>query len=108
MKKTIVGLIEPIEIDKKEYLARIDTGATKSSIDIDLAANLRLGPIVGSRRIRNVHGKTRRPIIKVSFKLQNRKMNYKFNLMDRKRMKYKVLIGQNILKENFLVNPSKK
>jgi len=109
MKKTIIGLTEKIKIKDKIVTAKIDTGATMSSIHIRLAAKLELGPLLSStKRYKNVHGSKSRALIKVPFKIKNRKMNFKFNIMDRKDMKYKVLIGQNILKKNFLIDPSKK
>ena len=108
MKKTTIGLNEKVKIKGREFLAKIDTGATKSSIDIRLAASLKLGPIIETKQYKNVHGKSVRPVIKVQFQIAKRKMLFKFNLADRKRMKHKILIGQNILKKNFLIDPLKK
>lgn len=109
MKKTIIGLTEKTIIKNKKITAKIDTGATMSSIDIRLAAKLELGPLLSTtKRYKNVHGQRTRALVKVPFKIKDRKMNFKFNIMDRKGMKYKILIGQNILKKNFLIDPSKK
>jgi len=109
MTKTIVGLTEKIKIKDNIITAKIDTGATMSSIHIRLAAKLELGPLLpATKRYKNVHGSKSRALVKVSFKIKNRKMNFTFNIVDRKEMKYKVLIGQNILKKNFLIDPSKK
>ena len=109
MKKTIVGLTEKIKIKNKTVTAKIDTGATMSSIHIRLAAKLELGPLLqATKRYKNVHGSKTRVLINVPIKIKNRRMNFKFNIMDRKNMKYKILIGQNILKKNFLIDPSKK
>ena len=108
MKKTIVGLTEKVKIKDKIIKTKIDTGATTSSIDLRLAAKLKLGPLLTTKKYKNVHGSKSRALIKVPIKIKNRKMNFKFNIMDRKNMKYKLLIGQNILKKNFLIDPSKK
>ncbi|MBU2633665.1 MAG: RimK/LysX family protein [Nanoarchaeota archaeon] len=108
MEKNIVGLTEKVKIKDIEVLAKIDTGATKSSIDIRLAARLQLGPIIATKQYKNVHGKTVRPVVKVPLEISKRRMFFKFNLADRKKMKYKILIGQNILKKNFIIDPSKK
>ena len=35
-------------------------------------------------------------------------MKSEFTIADRTHMKYKILVGQNILKEGFLVDPMKK
>jgi len=109
MKRTVIGLTEKIRIKNKVIAAKIDTGATMSSIDIKLAAKLELGPLLpATKRYKNVHGVKSRALVKVPFKIKDRKMNFKFNIMDRKGMKNKILIGQNILKKNFLIDPSKR
>ncbi|HJX06073.1 MAG TPA: RimK/LysX family protein [Candidatus Nanoarchaeia archaeon] len=109
-KKTIVGLTEKIVINgesgKKELIARIDTGATKSSIDLTLASELKLGPVIDSRIIRSAHGAKLRPVVKASVKIRDRSINAKFTLADRNHLRYPVLIGQNILKMGFLVDPT--
>ena len=52
--KILIGLIENISIGSndryvKEIPAKIDTGATRSSIDIKLASELNLGPVIKSK-----------------------------------------------------------
>ncbi|HLC73500.1 MAG TPA: RimK/LysX family protein [Candidatus Nanoarchaeia archaeon] len=107
MEKKILGLIEPVEIAGEKILAKIDSGAGKSSISLELASKLRLGPIVKTVRIISSHGKTTRPVIKVSIKLGGKRFKALFNLTDRKKLKYHVLIGQNILMRGFLIDPNK-
>ncbi|MBU1203595.1 MAG: RimK/LysX family protein, partial [Nanoarchaeota archaeon] len=104
--KTLVGLVENIEIKGNVFKAKIDTGAAKSSIDVRLAAKLGLGPIIGYKGVRSVSGRGVRPVINIHFKIRGRKMCYSFNVTDRKKMMHKVLIGQNILRKNFLIDPS--
>jgi len=106
-KKIVLGLIEPIDIGGEKVLGKIDTGASKSSISIQLASKLRLGPIVKTVRIISSHGKTVRPVIKVSIIIGGKKFKMLFNLTDRKKLKYHILIGQNILKRGFLIDPNK-
>ena len=102
-----IGLYEYIEINKEKILARIDTGAVKSSIDSDLAVKLNLGPIIGSKKVRNVHGSTIRPIVKGTLKLVDKQIEASFTLQSRKGMNFQVLIGQNILKKGFIIDPNK-
>jgi len=47
-------------------------------------------------------------LIKAGLKIGGRKFKTLFNLADRSKLKYKVLIGRNILKQNFVVDSSKK
>jgi len=111
-KKIIVGLTENIRIigrsKEKEVKAKIDTGATKSSIDARLAASLQLGPVIKTKLVKSAHGHSVRPVIKIDIELKGKRMKEEFTLADRKHLKYKVLIGQNILKKGFLVDASVK
>jgi hypothetical protein len=111
MNKKIVGLLEKITIigkhTKKEVVARIDTGATKGSIDKDIAAELSLGPVVKTKLIKSAHGHSFRPLINVNIIIAGKKMRAHFTLADRTHMRYKMLIGQNVLKKGFLIDPGK-
>jgi hypothetical protein len=111
--KRVIGLSERVnfrtnKINSKQYRARIDTGATCSSIDVVLASKLKVGPIVGSLNVKNVHGKKKRPYVFLRVILKGKSIRGKFTLIDRSHMKYRILIGQNVLKKgNFLIDPIK-
>ncbi len=110
--KTIVGLVEEVLLvgknAERKVLARIDTGATKSSIDAKLAAELEVGPEIRTALVRSAHGIKRRGIVHQKVIIGGRRMNMEFTIADRAHMKYKVLIGQNILKRRFLIDPAKE
>ncbi len=107
--RTVIGLVEPITIihndQRHEVQARIDTGATKSSIDLALASKLQLGPVVASKMIKSANGAKLRPMVEVTVEMHGKTITEAFTLADRSHMKYKVLIGQNILKRGFLIDP---
>ncbi|MBW3012272.1 RimK/LysX family protein [Candidatus Woesearchaeota archaeon] len=112
--KVLIGLTEKVTVKSmngsrdKKAIARIDTGATKSSMDTDLAASLSLGPIIDTTLVKSASGSSVRPVIVAKIMLKGKEVESKFTLADRKHMSYKVLIGQNILKEGgFLIDPSK-
>ena len=110
--KILVGLTEKIVLTSnngsdKTVVAKIDTGATRSSIDIKLASKLNLGPVIKSKVIKSAHGNKLRPILEAEIVLAEKKIKAEFTLADRGHMKYAVLIGVNILKYGFLVDPSK-
>ena len=112
-ERTIIGLIEDIDIfgsngNSKKILARIDTGATRSSIDKELAEQLNLGPVTRTKFVKQALGGTVRPIIVVEFKLAGKNLKKEFTIADRSHMKYRVLIGQNALNQGFLIDPHKK
>jgi hypothetical protein len=106
MKRPVLGLLEKVKISSRTIKAKIDTGADRSSIDRELAKKLKLGPIVDVQGVRSSHGRSVRPIIFTRVQLNGKFLKVKFNVTDRKRMRYKVLIGNNILKlGGFLVDP---
>ena len=110
-EKTIIGLTEEVTIrgnngKSRTVIARIDSGATKSSIDESLALDLTLGPVVGTKIVKQAQGKQRRPVVLVKLKLKGHLIEGDFTVADRHKMKYPVLIGQNLLREGFLIDPS--
>ena len=104
---TIIGLIEKVKINGKEVLAKIDTGADRSSLDKKLAKNLGLNNIIKTMRIKSSHGRSVRPVIEADLELKGRTFKARFNLADRSHMKYPILIGKKILRQGFLIDPSK-
>jgi len=111
--RPIVGLIEKVTVigneDKRKRIdARIDSGAEKSSLDLKLAKELRLGPVIHEKVIRSAHGKMKRPVMEATIILENKEITTHFTLADRTHMRYKVLVGQNILKQGFLIDCMKK
>ena len=109
--KIVIGLTEKVNVycnpHKKNVTAKIDTGATKSSIDTNLAAELKLGPVIKSKIVKSAHGSKLRPIIEATIELAGRRIKSEFTLADRAHMKYRILIGQNILKDGYLIDPTK-
>ena len=111
--RIIIGLIEDIELissngNKEEVVAKVDTGATKSSIDTKLATKLKLGPIMRTKIVKSAQGHQLRPIIEAEIILAGEKIKAEFTLADRSHMRYQVLIGVNILENGFLIDPSQK
>lgn len=110
----VLGLTEEVTVlgnknfDRK-VRARIDTGATSSSIDVSLAEKLCLGPATRSKIVKSASGIKERPIIVARIKMNGSIIEEEFSLADRSHMTYSILIGQNILKKgNFLIDPNKK
>ena len=78
-KRPVLGLYEKITLfspeKEKTVIARIDSGATNSSIDKSLAKKLKLGPVVKKKLVKSAHGSTIRPFIIVKIKM-NRKITF--------------------------------
>ncbi len=107
--RMIIGLIETVILeDGKKYKAKIDTGADSSSMDESLAFKLGPKEIVSYKVIRSALGRSRRPTVLIQLELQNKIFKEKITISDRSNLKYKILIGQDILKkEGFLIDPNK-
>ena len=110
--RPVLGLIEEIEVLGKDtqetVIARIDSGATASSIDIKLADKLELGPVTRTKIVKSASGTKKRPIMKAIVKIGDQEIEEEFTLADRSHMTYPALIGQNILKKgNFMIDPNK-
>lgn len=108
-KRMIIGLVETITLeDGKKYKAKIDTGADSSSIDESVVFKLGPKEIVSHKIIRSALGKSRRPVVMLDIEFQGKKFREKITISDRRNLKYKILIGQDILKkEGFLIDPNK-
>lgn len=109
--KTINAIEEITILDnrgkKHKILARIDTGAARSSLDKSLAQQFALaqeGIVVGYKQVESSFGRQKRPVIAVCFWLARRKIYTTCTLADRKKLTYKMLIGRRDL-SRFLVNP---
>ncbi|MCD6381533.1 MAG: RimK family alpha-L-glutamate ligase [Candidatus Aenigmarchaeota archaeon] len=109
-----LGLIETItlfskENEKKEILAKVDTGASMSSIDVNLADELGINEIIGTKKVKSASGINVRPFIKIDLEIRGIKIEANMTLANREHMKYPVLIGSDVMKEyNFKVNPKQK
>ena len=110
-EKKIIGLSEKVKIQGRDKVmdvqAKIDTGATKSSIDFELASQLKLGPVIKTKLVKSASGNALRPVVKVDLTISGKEVNAEFTLADRNHLRYQILVGQNILNKGFLIDPSK-
>ena len=103
----MLGLIETVKINGKNVKAKIDTGADRSSICRSLINLLSLTPTGKKRSIRSSTGKEDREVYLAELIIQGKKFTVEFTAAKREHMNYKVLIGKDILKNGFLIDPKK-
>ncbi len=100
-----IGLIEKVAIvnpeNNKEWqgLAKIDTGAMRSSMDREIAEMLDLEKTNKKVRVKSALGEHTRHVVKAMLKIDDEEVNTSFSVTERKHMKYKLLIGVNTLKK---------
>ncbi len=112
MGKKIIGLVETVKIigqSEMEALALVDTGAKLTSVDIKLAAETRLGPVKRVTKIKTASKNfgSRRPVLHATIEIGGKRFDTEVNIQDRSHMTFPVLIGRNILTDNFLVDAGK-
>ncbi len=110
--KKIIGINEEVEIIDKQGLrhkimAKIDTGAFRTTICQSLAEQFGVGKNVGYKEVRSALGTEKRPIIEFSFILDKYPVSTQAFVADREELKYDMIIGRRDLKR-FLVDPDKK
>jgi len=110
----IIGAVERVTIrgrtGKAKVLARIDTGAARTTVDTDLAARVGLGPVLDTVRIRaaiSEHPETR-ALVDADIIIAGKAFDVPAAITDRKDMRYHVIVGMDILRDaGFLVDPGK-
>ncbi|MDQ2050154.1 RimK family alpha-L-glutamate ligase [Natronolimnohabitans sp. A-GB9] len=108
-----IGYTEEIVLSgtsgSKSVLAKADTGATRTSIDTALAADIGAGPIKSITRVRSGSSKTAksRPVVDVVVGVGGNQHTVTASVEDRSHMDYPVILGRDIL-ENYQVDVSRR
>jgi alpha-L-glutamate ligase-like protein len=111
--RIVLGIEEPITItdidgQSRTLLAKIDTGAYRSTIDENLARQYGLHKtVIGHKNVRATLGAETRPVIEVTIKLRDRIIKTKAFMADRAHMSYDAILGRRDLR-GFLVDPTKR
>lgn len=109
--RRVIGINEPVEIldaerQKNQTVAKIDTGAYRTTICTSLADKLNIHQVIGYKKVRSAIGAEEWPIINLSFVLDKRLVTTEAFVANRQEMKYDIIIGRRDLKR-FLVDPAK-
>ncbi|MBU1291941.1 hypothetical protein KKH07_00390 [Patescibacteria group bacterium] len=109
--RKVIGINEPIEIldadkIKHQTMAKVDTGAYRTTICSSLAKELGINQAIGQKKVRSALGMEEREIISLSFYMDKRLVTSDAFIADRSEMKYDIIVGRRDLKR-FLVDPAK-
>lgn len=111
--RVVVGIEEHVTVfattgEAHPLLAKVDTGAWRTTLDSSLAEQWNLHqPVVDITHVRGALGHDTRPVVELTLKLHGRLIRTKASLANREMMKYDMIIGRRDLK-GFLVDPSKR
>ena len=100
---TVIGYTEEVVISgtsgSETVIAKSDTGATRTSIDTQLAATIGAGPIRSMTRVKSgsVKGGKARPVVDIVVGIGGRRHTVTASVEDRSHMDYPMLLGRDIL-----------
>jgi len=109
-----IGLIEDVWVKgtrrEKKVQAKIDTGASKSSISKDLLIEIGEPRSVGKALVASAMSEQTRPLVELLVSMETgRWVKSIFTVAERHNMQYPLLIGKNtLLKLNVIVDPTKE
>ena len=101
--RTVIGYIEEVVVSgttgSETVLAKSDTGASRTSIDTEVAAAIGAGPIRSMTRVKSGSSKsaTSRPVVDVVVGVGGDRHTVSASVEDRSHMDYPVLLGRDIL-----------
>lgn len=114
-ERIIIGPIEYVKVTGHHGEARVkgkvDTGATRTSVDVWLAANIGLGPTVDVAKVKSalLDEARSRPLVRAVVEIAGEQFALPVSVNDRSDMRYPVLVGMDILGlGRFLIDPAKK
>lgn len=114
-ERIIIGPIEFVKVTGHHGEARVkgkvDTGSTRTSVDVWLAANIGLGPTVDVAKVKSalLDEVRSRPLVRAIVEIGGEQFALPVSVNDRSDMRYPVLVGMDILRlGRFLIDPAKK
>jgi RimK family alpha-L-glutamate ligase len=99
----VIGYIEEVHVSgtsgSTQEFAKSDTGATRTSIDTSLAAEIGAGPIKSMTRVKSgsVKGGKARPVVDLVIGIGGTQHTVTASVEDRGHMEYPLLLGRDIL-----------
>ncbi|QKY16884.1 RimK/LysX family protein [Halorubrum sp. CBA1229] len=102
-RSTTIGYTERVTVSAGQQavdvIAKSDTGAQRTSIDFDVAAEIGAGPIIDTVYVKSGSrtGRQKRPVVEIDVKIGNRWQTVTASIEDRNHMTYPVLLGRDLL-----------
>jgi hypothetical protein len=114
-EKKVIRLVARVLISgpggAESVRAKVDTGADRTTVDGALASKLKLGSTGSKVTVKASAGGQRleRPLAEAVITIKGKTFRLKVGVADRSHMRYRVIIGRDILRSGmFLIDPSRK
>jgi hypothetical protein len=114
-EQIVIGPIEYVKVighnGEARVKGKVDTGSTRTSVDVWLAANIGLGPTVDVAKVKSafLDEVRTRPLVRGIVEIAGEKFALPVTVNDRSVLWYPVFIGMDILKSGrFLFDPTKR
>lgn len=111
-KRVVIGVVEEVLVRGPSggirVLAKIDTGAARTSLDTDLAKRAGLGPVMDRVRIRAAAAEKpeERDVVSARLVIRGKEFRAAVAVTDRKDMRYRMIVGMDVLRgSGFLIDP---
>lgn len=110
---TMIGYTERVTVGAGQravdVVAKSDTGARRTSIDFDIAAEIGAGPIVDTVYVKSGSrtGRQKRPLVEIDVKIGDRWQTVTASIENRSHMSYPVLLGRDVL-DGYRVDVTKR
>jgi RimK family alpha-L-glutamate ligase len=103
-----VGYTERVDVAAGDGIAtavaKSDTGAKRTTVDLSLTAEIGAGPLEGTTSVRSGSSKSSssRPLVTLDIRVGDRWHEVTADVIDREHMNYPVLLGRDILDDYFV------
>lgn len=98
-----IGVTETVTLEgnqqSKQVVAKVDTGADRTSIDVELAATIGAGPITEYTTVRSAtrEQSQTRPLVEIYIAIDDQWESVTASVEDRSHMNYPVILGKDVL-----------
>lgn len=113
-KRKVIGIIQEVVVrgpgGEIQVRAKVDTGATRTTLDTDLAKRLGLGPVLRHVRTRAAAADhpEQRDVVSAVLVIAGETFEVQVAVTDRGDMKYHMIVGMDVLRRSgFLISPRK-